>query len=108
MKAQKQKRINLYLVKGASRFDQRIQSKIIALAFSMAPEIERDLISQCPKEALRLKKAQGMKLGRLTAPAKHKLDPYRPEIENLLVNGSIQRLSLVATIQPRPTFTSTD
>jgi len=82
MKAQKQKRINLYSVKGASRFDQSIQSKIIALAFSMAPEIERDLISQCPKEALRFKKAQGMKLGRLTAPAKRKLDPYRPEIEN--------------------------
>jgi DNA invertase Pin-like site-specific DNA recombinase len=108
MKAQKQKRINLYSVKGASRFDQSIQSKIIALAFSMAPEIERDLISQCPKEPLRFKKAQGMKLGRLTAPAKRKLDPYRPEIENLLVNGSTQRLSLVATIQPRPTFTSTD
>src|SRR5580704_12840501 len=84
MKAQKQKRINLYSVKGASRFDQSIQSKIIALAFSMASEIERDLISisQCPKEALRFKKAQGMKLGRLTAPAKRKLDPYRPEIEN--------------------------
>jgi DNA invertase Pin-like site-specific DNA recombinase len=110
MKAQKQKRINLYSVKGASRFDQSIQSKIIALAFSMASEIERDLISisQCSKEALRFKKAQGMKLGRLTAPAKRKLDPYRPEIENLLVNGSTQRLSLVATIQPRPTFTSTD
>jgi len=46
MKAQKQKRINLYSVKGAWRFDQSIQSKIIALAFSMAAEIERDLISQ--------------------------------------------------------------
>src|SRR5208282_3261526 len=81
MKAQKQKRINLYSVKGAWRLDQ---SKIIALAFSLAAEIERDLISQLTKEALRFKKAQGMKLGRPTAPAKRKLDPYRPEIENLL------------------------
>jgi DNA invertase Pin-like site-specific DNA recombinase len=105
MKAQKQKRINLYSVKGAWRFDQSIQSKIIALAFSMAPEIERDLISQCTKETLRFKKAQGMKLGRPTAPAKRKLDPYRPEIENLLANGSTQSLSLVATTQPRPIFT---
>ena len=78
MKAQKQKRINLYSVKGAWRLDQ---SKIIALAFSLAAEIERDLISQRTKEALRFKKAQGMKLGRPTAPAKRKLDLYRPEIE---------------------------
>ena len=105
MKAQKQKRINLYSVKGASRFDQSIQSKIIALAFSLAAEIERDLISQRTKEALRFKKALGMKLGRPTAPAKRKLDPYRPEIENLLANGSTQSLSLVATTQPRPIFT---
>jgi len=41
-----QKRINVYSVKGAWRLDQSIQSKIIAMAFSMAAEIERDLISQ--------------------------------------------------------------
>jgi DNA invertase Pin-like site-specific DNA recombinase len=41
-----QKRINIYSVKGAWRLDQSIQSKIIAMAFSMASEIERDLISQ--------------------------------------------------------------
>src|SRR5258708_23502711 len=40
-----QKRINVYSVKGAWRLDQSIQSKIIAMAFSMAAEIERDLIS---------------------------------------------------------------
>jgi DNA invertase Pin-like site-specific DNA recombinase len=54
-----QKRINVYSVKGAWRLDQSIQSKIIAMAFSMAAEIERDLISQRTKEALRFKKAQG-------------------------------------------------
>jgi len=59
MKAQKQKRINLYSVKRAWRLDQSIQSKIIALAFSLAAEIERDLISQRTKEALRFNKAQG-------------------------------------------------
>jgi DNA invertase Pin-like site-specific DNA recombinase len=48
-----QKRINVYSVKGAWRLDQSIQSKIIAMAFSMAAEIERDLISQRTKEALR-------------------------------------------------------
>ena len=59
MKAQKQKRINLYSVKRAWRLDQSIQSKIIALAFSLAAEIERDLVSQRTKEALRFNKAQG-------------------------------------------------
>ena len=70
---------------------QSIQSKIIAMAFSMAAEIERDLISQRTKEALRYKKAQGMKLGRPPGPGKSKLDVYRPEIESLLVNGSTQK-----------------
>ena len=87
-----QKRINVYSVKGAWRLDQSIQSKIIAMAFSMAAEIERDLISQRTKEALRFKKAQGMKFGRLTGPGKSKLDPYRPEIESLLANGSTPKV----------------
>jgi DNA invertase Pin-like site-specific DNA recombinase len=86
-----QKRINIYSVKGAWRLDQSIQSKIIAMAFSMAAEIERDLISQRTKEALRFKKAQGMILGRPPGPGKSKLDPYRPEIEGLLANGSTQK-----------------
>jgi DNA invertase Pin-like site-specific DNA recombinase len=86
-----QKRINIYSVKGAWRLDQSIQSKIIAMAFSMAAEIERDLISQRTKEALRFKKSQGMILGRPPGPGKSKLDPYRPEIESLLANGSKQK-----------------
>jgi DNA invertase Pin-like site-specific DNA recombinase len=84
-----QKRINVYSVKGAWCLDQSIQSKIIAMAFSMAAEIKRDLISQRTKEALRFKKSQGMKLGRPTRQSK--LDPYRPEIESLLANGSTQK-----------------
>jgi len=58
------KGICVYSVKGNWQLDQSIQSKIIALAFSMATEIERDLISQRTKEALRFKKEQGIALGR--------------------------------------------
>jgi DNA invertase Pin-like site-specific DNA recombinase len=50
------KGIRAYSVKGSWQLDDSIQSKIIALAFSMAAEIERDLISQRTKEALRFKK----------------------------------------------------
>ena len=56
--------INIYTVKGNWRLDTSIQSKIIAMAFSMAAEIERELISQRTKEALRARRATGKKLGR--------------------------------------------
>ena len=85
------KGIRVYSVKGNWHLDQSLQSKIIALAFSMAAEIERDLISQRTKEALRFKKAQGLKLGRPRGPGKSKLDAFRPAIESLLANGSTQK-----------------
>jgi len=85
------KGICVYSVKGNWQLDQSIQSKIIALAFSMAAEIERDLISQRTKEALRFKKEQGIALGRPKGPGKSKLDAFRPEIEGLLANGSTQK-----------------
>jgi DNA invertase Pin-like site-specific DNA recombinase len=86
-----QKGINIYAVKGNWQLNHSIQSKIVAMAFSMAAEIERDLISQRTKEALRIKKAQGVKLGRPKGTGKSKLDKYRPEIEALLKNGSSQK-----------------
>ena len=63
--------------KGNWHLDQSLQSEIIALAFSMAAEIERDLISQRTKEALRFKKAQGLKLSWPRGPGKSKLDAFR-------------------------------
>lgn len=38
------RRIRVYAIKGAWRLDDTIQSKIIAMAFSMAAEIEHDLV----------------------------------------------------------------
>lgn len=86
-----QKGIHIYAVKGNWRLDNSIQSKIVAMAFSMAAEIERDLISQRTKEALVARKKAGIKLGRPRGVGKSKLDPYRPEIEALLNNGSTQK-----------------
>ena len=83
--------IAIYAVKGNWRLNQSIQSKVVAMAFSMASEIERDLISQRTTEALRAKKAAGVKLGRPKGPGKSKLDAFRPEIEALLANGSTQK-----------------
>jgi DNA invertase Pin-like site-specific DNA recombinase len=55
--------VHVYAVKGNWKLDNSIQSKIIAMAFSMAAEIERNLISSRTTEALRHRKARGMKLG---------------------------------------------
>ncbi|NJL70847.1 MAG: recombinase family protein [Candidatus Competibacteraceae bacterium] len=85
------KGIRIYAIKGNWHLDESIQSKIIAMAFSIAAEIERDLISQRTREALKFKKEQGLKLGRPKGPGKSKLDPFRPEIEALLANGSTQK-----------------
>ena len=86
-----QRAIHIFAVKGNWRLDNSIQSKIVAMAFSMAAEIERDLISQRTKEALAARKLAGVKLGRPRGVGKSKLDPYRPEIEALLNNGSTQK-----------------
>ena len=76
---------------GRLPIDDTIQSKIIAMAFAMAAEIERDLISARTKEALRVKREAGHSLGRPKGPGKSKLDQFRPEIEALLANGSTQK-----------------
>lgn len=51
-----QKQLKIYSVKGDWHLDGSIQSKVMAMVFSMASEIERDLISSRTKEALRFKK----------------------------------------------------
>jgi DNA invertase Pin-like site-specific DNA recombinase len=86
-----QKGIHLYAVKGDWRLDNSIQSKIMAMVFAMAAEIERDLISLRTKEALAALKKAGKKLGRPCGIGKSKLDSHRPEIEALLNNGSKQK-----------------
>lgn len=86
-----QKAINIYAVKGNWQLDGSIQSKIIAMAFAMAAEIERDLISQRTKEALAARIRAGKPLGRPQGSGKSKLDQHRPEIEGLLKNGSTQK-----------------
>lgn len=86
-----EKKINVYAVKGNWQLDGSLQSKVMAMVFSMVSEIERDFISSRTKEALAAKKRAGVKLGRPKGSGKSKLDQYRPEIEALLANGSTQK-----------------
>ncbi|MCU6769861.1 recombinase family protein [Barnesiella propionica] len=54
----------LYSTKDGYEFDDSISSQIMAFAFGLAAQIEHKLISQRTKEALAVRKASGMKLGR--------------------------------------------
>jgi len=87
----RQKGIYIYAVKGGWELNGSIQSKVMAMAFSIAAEIERDLISKRTTEALKARKAQGVVLGRPKGPGKSKLDKYREEIVALLRNGATKK-----------------
>ena len=54
----------VWTVKDNYRLGDDIQSKVLAFAFGLSAEIERNLISQRTKEALDRKRAEGVRLGR--------------------------------------------
>jgi DNA invertase Pin-like site-specific DNA recombinase len=82
--------IKIYAVKGDWALDDSMQSKILSMFLGMASEIERDLISSRTKEALKARKAAGVKLGRPKGSGSSKLDEYREEIEAMLKCGTRQ------------------
>jgi DNA invertase Pin-like site-specific DNA recombinase len=86
-----QRGINIYAIKGNWQLNNSIQSKIVAMAYALASEIERDLISQRTKEALKYRKECGIKLGRPIGSGTSKLDQYKIEIESLIANGATKR-----------------
>ena len=56
--------VAVYTVKEGYKLGQDLQSKVLAFAFSISAEIERNLIAERTTEALKRRKAEGVVLGR--------------------------------------------
>lgn len=100
--------VSVYAVKGGWTLDDTIQSKILAMVFSMAAEIERDLNVQRTRAAMATRRAMVARgetwlskkgnvvssLGRPAGPGPSKLDKYEAVIrERLALGVSIRRLA---------------
>lgn len=80
-----EKRIHVMAIKEGYDLDDNIQSKVLAFAFGLSAEIERNLISDRTKQALRRKMAEGVHIGRYPGqrPKKYKLSGKNEYIRSL-------------------------
>ena len=77
-------------VKEKYELGNNIQSQILAFAFGLSAQIERDLISQRTKEGLARRKAEGQKLGRAfgSRNSRYKLTGKEDTIRSMLEAGA--------------------
>lgn len=90
------KSCRVWTIKDGYRLGDDIQSKVLAFAFALSAEIERNLISQRTKEALARIKSEGRRLGRpsgtLSDKSAMKLHRKEAMIRKMLKNGSSFRV----------------
>ena len=81
---------NIISVKEGYRLGNDVSSTVIAFAFTLAAQIERDLISQRTREALARRKSEGKPLGRKRgfAPATQRLRERHVEVFAMLDAGA--------------------
>ena len=93
-----QRQLRIHTIKDNFDLSDNINSKIIAFAFALAAEIERNLISQRTREALAAKKTAGVNLGRPKGCSKkvQRICSESGDIEALLASGAT--LSSVAKL----------
>ena len=85
------KQCQVWTIKDNYRLGDNIESKVLAFAFGLSAEIERQLISQRTKEALARKKAEGKKLGRPfgshSSKVQDRLDSKKEELMTFIEQG---------------------
>lgn len=97
------KECRVWTIKDNYRLGDDIQSKVLAFAFGLSAEIERNLISQRTKEALARKRAEGVVLGRpkgrKSSPDKYKLSGKEVLISELLKNHvSLRKIAKICKV----------
>lgn len=83
------KGVEVWTTKEGYQLGDNMNSKVMAFAFGLAAEIERNLISQRTKEALRARRAAGVVLGRREGSRNkvYKLDKHKEYILKKLAEG---------------------
>lgn len=97
-----ERNVRVWTVKDHYRLGDGIESKVLAFAFGLSAEIERNLIAQRTKEALALRRSRGVRLGRPCGKAKHyNIDIYKEEICEMLALG-ISKLAIARRLNVSP------
>ena len=90
----------LWTIKDGYHLGDDINAKVLAFAFGLSAEIERNLISQRTKEALARKRAEGVHIGRPvgrhTRIERLRLNKYHEQIVELV--DSFKSLSFISRI----------
>ena len=90
----------LWTIKDGYHLGDDINAKVLAFAFGLSAEIERNLISQRTKEALARKRAEGVHIGRPcgshTKIERLRLNKYHEQIVELVDSG--KSLSFISRI----------
>ena len=97
------KEVKVWTIKDNYRLGADISSKVLAFAFGLSAEVERNLISMRTKEALARKKAEGAKLGRPkgSKSKKNKLTGYEELIVKQYESGlSIRHIAKLRRVHP--------
>lgn len=83
----------VWTIKDGYRLGEDIQSKVLAFAFGLSAEIERNLISQRTKEALARLREEGVRLGRPMGARnrRYRLDDKQSYIQKMLEKGRPKR-----------------
>lgn len=89
------KECKVWTIKDNYRLGDDIQSKVLAFAFGLSAEIERNLISQRTKEALARKKAEGVVLGRPVGSKSRKVKlSGKEEVIRELLNQKVPKTQI--------------